>query len=212
MNTTPIENYEHWVNIRDTVLYTRPAIPFDVQDISFYESKTLMKKWCDVTNPPEVIFDANKPHEHFWDWSQHEHADWLISKTHPFMYVWGTETRPLFEMQTRELTIRRRYVTLSQLATYDLSHPLTAPTPKQYDKAMLKKLCGLIVRQQESQVIYPRASALMSTGASVDFYDVVDVIYVLHIFHLNGRFDMTRIEHFWLQRFEAYHVADFGDK
>ena len=210
MDVRPAENYEQWVNMRDMALYTRPAIPFNVSDISVYESHTLMRKWCDVTKTAESAFDANKRYRFLWGWSEHEHADWIISQSRPFMYTWGTKIRPLGETQTRELILRRRHVTLRQLATYDLSHPLLNPAPKQLDKKVLQLLTGQYFKWHDDLIIYPRASVSISVGESLDFYDVVDVIYALNMRHLSGRFDLSHIEHFWKQRREAYHIADCG--
>jgi len=201
---------EQWYDTRDSLLYTRPAIPFRAEDVSL-RNLTLLQKWCDISLTPEQVFDANKEHERFWQPSQHEQINWCISSNRPIFYVWGNEIQPMFELNVRELTIHRRYVTLKQLSTYDLSHPLLAPEPKQYPLKVLMRMSKKIrVSGYDQPAFYPRAELRLPSGVKVDFYDVVDVVYALQITHLNGKFDYPHIKQFWDARFNAYHNADFG--
>jgi hypothetical protein len=203
------DQFEQWHDIRDSLLYTRPAIPFRETDISF-RNQTLLQKWCNIEFTPEQVFDANNEYEQFWRRSQHEQLNWCISDTCPIFYVWGNDEKPLFESRTRELTIRRRYVTLRQLETYDLSH-LLAPEPKDYSMDSLVKMTGTLKRNiYDAPIFYPRANIVLPNRVKVDFYDVLDVVYALHLKHLNGRFDYTRLKRFWDARLNAYHDADIG--
>jgi len=201
---------EYWRDVRDSLLYTRPSIPFRIEDI-FFRNQTLLQKWCKVELTPEQVFDANKEHERFWLQSQYEQRDWRISRTHPIFYSWGNDVQPMFESQMRELTIRRRYVTLRQLATYDLSHPLLAPEPKHFSLKVLMKMNWSLQRNgYDTLIIYPRATVHLANGIKVDSYDVVDVVYALQITHLNGKLDYAHIKQFWDARLSVYHDVDFG--
>jgi len=91
--------FEQWYDIRDSLLYTRSAIPFRESDISF-RNQTLLQKWCNIEFTPEQVFDANNEYEQFWRRSQHEQLNWRISDTRPIFYVWGNDEQPLFESRT----------------------------------------------------------------------------------------------------------------
>ncbi len=121
---------------------------------------------------------------------------WHSMSLYPYQYLW---------MSGDNMVIRRRNITLTQMAEYDLNHPVIAPAPKFLTRKALAKL-------RDTGVIHPRARITQGEGERqrhTDFYDVVDVIFALHMRQRNGRnFDMTRINEFWGIRLAKYAEQD----
>lgn len=121
---------------------------------------------------------------------------WHSMETQPYQYLWVSDDA---------MVIRRRHVTLTQLARYDLNHPAIAPQTKVLSRCALEKL-------RDMGVIHPRARITQGEGERqrhTDFYDVVDVIFAIHIRQRNGRnFDMPQIKAFWDIRLAKYAELD----
>lgn len=140
--------------------------------------------------------------------------EWHSMETLPYQYCWVGDITPVpdihgFIKEYRNVVFRRRHVTLTQLSVYDLNHPLIAPQPKVFSRVALAKL-------RDTGVIHPRARITQDTGKCprhTDFYDIVDVIYAIHMKKGNGHhYDMPRIAEFWGIRLGKYAEVDAKGK